>query len=235
MTEMVETFLNGRYKIVLPKHRADRVEWHQPQGWEKKRLDHMHEHIGKGDVVFYVGSEEGEFPALCQMWGAEVVLFEPNPKVWGNTKAIWEANNLEPPVTFQGFCSEVDRIVDIKGALQHGFPPCADDEIVAAHGFKELNKEADNYNQIRIDSINAHIPTVISLDVEGSEGHVLRGAEATLRKHKPKIYLSLHPEFLRAEFDEWGADIRHWLIDMGYKETLIDYPFHEVHLMYSAE
>ena len=29
----------------------------------------MHNNIGKGDVVYYVGAEEGEMPALCQMWG----------------------------------------------------------------------------------------------------------------------------------------------------------------------
>jgi hypothetical protein len=29
--------------------------------------------LAKGDVVYYVGAEEGEMVALCQMWGAEVV------------------------------------------------------------------------------------------------------------------------------------------------------------------
>jgi len=235
MTEMVKTKVNGEFTIVLPKHRADRPEWYTDMGWEKKRLKHMSKHIGKGDTVFYVGSEEGEFPALLQMWGAEVILFEPNPKVWSNTKAIWEANDLDEPVTFQGFCSEEDRIVDIHGVLQHGFPRCADDVIEAAHGFKELNKEASNYNQIRIDSIKAHTPTVICLDVEGSEGHVLRGAWDTLVKHRPKIYLSLHPEFIHEQYGEEGAALRAWLMQLGYKETLIDYPLHEVHLYYEAK
>lgn len=234
MTKMVKAKLNGAYEIILPKHRADRAEWYTEDGWEKKRLDHMHKHIGKGDVVYYVGSEEGEFPALCQMWGAEVILFEPNPKVWSNTKAIWEANGLDEPVTFQGFCSEEDKIVDMNGVLQHGFPKCADEEILSAHGFKELDKEADNYNQIRIDSIVSHVPTVISIDVEGSEGHVLRGAIGVLEKHHPKIYLSLHPEFIHNQYGEWGAELRKWIIDLGYKETLLDYPLHEVHLYYEA-
>lgn len=230
---MVKTKINGRWDILLPEHRAARPEWKlENGGWEKARLDSMHKHIGKGDVVFYVGSEEGEFPALCQMWGAKVILFEPNPKVWSNTKAIWEANNLDEPVTFQGFCSNETRFIDIKGVLQHGFPPCADDEIEAAHGFKELNKEANNYNQIRIDDIDAHIPTAICLDVEGSEGHVLRGAEQTLKNHHPKIWLSLHPEFLHEQYHEWGAELRQWIMGLGYKEVLLDYPLHEVHLLY---
>ena len=29
------------------------------------------------------------------------------------------------------------------------------------------------------------------------------------------------------------AELRDWLIKLGYKETLIDYPLHEVHLHYA--
>ena len=38
-------------------------------------------------------------------------------------------------------------------------------------------------------------------------------------------------EFLRT-YDEWGAELRQWIIGLGYKETLLDYPLHEVHLLY---
>lgn len=171
-------------------------------------------------------------PALCQMWGAEVILFEPNPKVWANTKAIWEANGLSDPFTFQGFASNQTRIVDPENGFKHGFPACADGEIIAAHGFKELYQEADNYNQTKIDDIVITFPTIITMDVEGSEFEVLKGAEQTLRKHKPVILLSLHPEFL---FDQWGvysAEVRKWIKDLGYAEELLDYQ-HEVHLIYT--
>ena len=89
MTEMIKTTLNGEFEMVLPKHRAERPEWYSESGWEKLRLKSMHNHIGSGDVVYYVGAEEGEFPALCQMWGAELVLFEPNPKVWSHLPLTW--------------------------------------------------------------------------------------------------------------------------------------------------
>lgn len=238
---MVETLLNDKYKLILPEHRAAREQWHTPEGWERKRLDSMYENIGEGDVVYYVGSEEGEFPALCQIWGAEVVLFEPNPKVWSNTSAIWEANGLKHPLaTFIGFASDVDDLsphVPTKENPYNDFglwPSATSKDIEAAHGFKELDKEAANYAQVRIDTISAKTkpPTAICLDVEGSEGHVLRGAEETLKTFKPKIWLSLHPEFLHEQYGEWGAELRKWIIDLGYIETLLDYPLHEVHLLY---
>ena len=234
MTEMIKTILNGEFEIILPKHRADRPEWHSKAVWEKLRLKSMHERIGKGDVVYYVGSEQGEFPALCQMWGAEVVLFEPNPKVWSHFPATWNANNLELPLAcIPGFAS--DKINNLSRIYYNEWPPEVNDVIEAAHGFKELYLEGESYGQITIDSCvydhGIKPPTAISLDVEGSEWRVLGGAEKVLREYKPKIWLSGHPEFMIQQWNEYLYDLRNFIKDIGYTETLIDYQ-HEVHLFY---
>jgi len=234
MTEMIKTILNGEFEIVLPKHRADRPEWHSEAGWEKLRLKSMHNNIGKGDVVYYVGAEEGEFPALCQMWGAEVVLFEPNPKVWSHLPLTWSANNLKLPMAcIPGFAS--NKINNLARVYFNQWPPEVNNEIKAAHGFKELYLEGDTYGQITIDSCvyNHKIkpPTVISLDVEGSEWRVLEGAEKALREYKPKIWLSGHPEFMLQQWNESLYNLRQWIKGLGYQETFLDYQ-HEVHLFY---
>ena len=91
--------------------------------------------------------------------------------------------------------------------------------------------------QITIDDtvkITGHIPDMISIDVEGSEWMVLRGAVKTLEDHHPRIYLSLHPEFLYEIYKEYGFDLRNWVKNLGYKETILDYQ-HEVHIMYEEE
>ena len=231
---MIKTTLNGEFEIILPKHRADRPEWHTEAGWEKLRLKSMHNHIGKNDVVYYVGAEEGEFPALCQMWGAEVVLFEPNPKVWSHLPETWASNNLElPMVCIPGFAS--DKVNELARIYYNEWPPEADDVIEAAHGFKELYLEGDSYGQITIDSCvynhGIEPPTAILLDVEGSEWRVLGGSQKVLKKYKPKIWLSGHPEFMLQQWDESLYNLRQWIKGFGYKETLLDYQ-HEVHLFY---
>lgn len=231
MAEMVKAKLNDQHFIYLPKHRADRPEWYTDKGWERKRLYSMYLKIKEGDTIFYVGAEEGEMPALCQIWGAKVVMFEPNAKVWPNIKAIWQANNLDGPlVCVPGFASNKD--FDTQYTM-NVFPAVADGEVIGDHGFKELH-DPDNIPQIKIDTLVQRlgiIPTAISLDVEGSEWEVLRGAEDTLRKYRPKIWLSGHPEFLFRIYGEYLGDLRTWIKNIGYTETLLDYD-HEVHLLY---
>lgn len=217
--------INNKWDILIPEHRAARPDWYTKDGWERKRLNLMSKKIGKKDVVFYVGAEEGEMPALCQMWGAKVLMFEPNPKVWPNIKAIWKANKLKDPYTFVGFAG--NKSTDSR--ILQGFDKCADGAVISNHGFMELRNH--NAPEIKIDDIKKLTPTVISLDVEGSEWEVLRGAEETLKKHHPKIFLSLHPEFLYEHYKEYAFDLRGWIKNIGYKEKFVDYK-HEVHLYY---
>lgn len=236
MTNLVKTIINNEFEIILPEHRAKRPEWYTEKGWEKNRLSSMNKNLGKGDVIYYIGGEEGEMVALCQVWGAETVVFEPNPKVWSHYPLIWEANNLNKPLAcIPGFASnENNKLIRI---YYNEFPPESESVIDAAHGFKELHLEGSSYGQITIDSCvydyNIKPPTAITLDVEGSEWAVLTGAEKVLKEYKPKIWLSGHPEFMIMYWNKYLSELRHWLKELGYKETLLDYQ-HEVHLFYES-
>lgn len=229
---MVKTRINGRWDIILPKHRADRPEWNiENGGWEKARLDSMLENIKKDDVVFYVGAEEGDMCGLIAKWGANLVMFEPNEKVMPNMKAIWEANNLADPLFFAGFASDNTTEGWEKGI--YGLDDITG-EVIPDHGFKEL-RDPDTMPQVKIDDFIKTIPiipNVISMDVEGSEGKVLRGAEETIRKYKPILYISMHPEFLITQYNEWTAELRGWIKDLDYDEVLLDYQ-HECHFLYT--
>jgi hypothetical protein len=65
---------------------------------------------------------------------------------------LWSANNLEKPIAcIPGFASDKDNKL---ARIYYGeFPPEADAPIEAAHGFKELQYEADKYGQTKIDTL----------------------------------------------------------------------------------
>lgn len=233
MAEMVKCRVNGQYDIILPKHRADRPEWYTEKGWEKERMQNMRGRIDIGDVVFYIGNEEGDLSAIIASWGAKMILAEPNPKVWPNTKVIWEANNLENPLAcFVGFISSQSTYYKNDEFVQNGFPACADGPVIGDHGFMELRNH--NAPEITVDDLVktiARVPDHISIDVEGSEWEVLKGAEETIMQHKPILWVSIHPEFMIQQYNQYSADLRNWIKDRGYSETLLDYS-HECHFMY---
>jgi FkbM family methyltransferase len=232
---IVPCVLNGDFPINLPDYRANQPHWNREDGWEKSRLRAIHERIGPDDVVYECGAEEAEMAALFQMWGAKVVLIEPQRLVWPNMKAIWDANDLADPLaSFVGFASTVTEPLDESVYL--GWPPYADGEVTGTnHGFIELYNSADVNAQIRLDDLVniGAIPTMLSIDVEGSEWQVLKGAERILREHRPTIFLSLHPEYMFHQWGQYSRDLRGWLEDIGYRETLLEYS-HECHLMYEA-
>jgi FkbM family methyltransferase len=180
--------------------------------------------------------------ALIQKWGAEVVMFEPNPLVWPNIKAIWDANKLAPPLaTFAGFAANETSDGAFGSLGKYLWPESTSGPVISDHGFKNLCEVDGTIPMIKIDDIDRVLldhndrlkkpVDMITMDVEGAEIQVLWGAEKTLRKYHPRIYLSLHPEFLWQIYHEYSHDLREWIKAIGYKETLLDYQ-HEVHLLY---
>lgn len=218
------TLVNGRWPLYLPEHRYARPEW---PWWEATRLAAMATVIGYGSVVYDVGAEEGDFPALWSSWGAEVVLAEPNPRVWPNIALVWEANGLRPPLlAWDGFLgAEKGSDEHVAGrvayaSMERPWPACADGPVIGDHGFCQLGERPD-LPVATIDQLVDHgmpAPTVITMDVEGSELHVLRGAERTLDEHQPDVFVSIHPEFMAHHYgiEEGVTEVRAFMHRRGY-------------------
>lgn len=255
MVEMIPTEINGRWTLLLPSYRAERAEWFT--GWEKERLASMHEHImqlradaiglyGQENVrpvIIDVGAEEGDFPALWSQWGCDVILVEPNPKVWPNIKAIWQANELRAPLKWWvGFASDhndfdpINNNVGSKGfADESGWPWCASGRVIGDHGFRHLGQQADSTPCIQLDELCRGVKVdAITIDVEGSELRVLHGSHRILREDRPLVWVSCHTDY------EWNdqvyggvraEDVIAFMAGMGYRaEHLVT--DHEAHYLF---
>lgn len=242
MTEMVPTVIAEQWTLLLPRHRAERAE---PWGswwptWERPRLESMRRNLHPGDLVFDIGAEEGDFPALWASWGCDVVLVEPNPRVWPNIRAIWEANELPDPRGWVGFCGAANDWDRPGWAAQveprDGWPECAYGPVIGDHGFLNLWERPD-VPVITIDTLaSIHgAPDVITIDVEGAEFEVLKGATGILETARPLLYVSVHPAFMFDSYQHTVDELVGWLAEHGYRREHLG-AGHEWHeLFYPSE
>jgi FkbM family methyltransferase len=231
---MIPTRINDRWILSLPPHRAERPQW--VTGWEVARLDSMFRNIVPGDVVYDIGTEEGDMSALFAFWAGMreghggIVLFEPNPRVWPNVRAIWQANGLPTPeMCFVGFAGDEDRHLQ---TMSDPWPACAFGPIIGDHGFANLSERPD-IASIRIDTMAERCdpPSVITMDTEGSEWHVLNGATRILSEHRPLVYVSVHPQFSIDMYAKTRDDLLALMAGHGYRATHLETD-HEEHWVF---
>jgi FkbM family methyltransferase len=235
---MIPTLINNRWTLLLPEHRHNRLEW---PWWEATRLAAMNQYIHEGDVVIDVGAEEGDFPALFAQWGAELILIEPNPLVWPNIKAIFEANGYSDRVigSFVGFASDTSAEptgdgLSIEEAFVSSWPACADGAVIGNHGFRHLAQETDTTPQETIDNIVdrfGRAPTHITMDIEGSELTALRGATRTMTEHRPYVWVSVHKDTMMDFYCANPDEVYKLMEEHKYERIFLTYD-HESHELF---
>ena len=225
--------INGQWDLWLPEHRAARPEWTSTEGWERKRIDSMFANLKPGMCLFDIGAEEADMCGLWASWGCDVVLVEPNPRVWPNAKAIFEANGLTPRGWFVGFAGTIETCPQSAEGWQtarDGWPRCAYGEVIGDHGFCQLNERPD-IPCTTIDALARQFgdPDALTLDVEGSELEVLLGAHRVLKEVQPLLWISVHPHFMADSYQRSVSRLWNELDAYGYKWRLLDYD-HELHV-----
>lgn len=224
---MIPTLMNGKWELLLPEHRADRYEWTHPPYWEPERLESMHANLRPGDLIIDVGAEEGDMPGLYASWGCDVILAEPNPRVWANIRAVFDSNELTDQVRacWVGFLGDEVRAETAEWGEQNGeggspWPRCADGPVISDHGFAVIVERPDiPVTTVDLLTENVGVPQAITMDVEGSEYRVLKGAEQTLRQHRPLVWVSIHTDlqWMEEKFPgEEGEAVRALMNEVGY-------------------
>lgn len=241
-TEGREVAICGRadWTLWLPEHRAARPEM---DWWEKPRLESMWHNLRPGDVLFDIGTEEGDLSALFARWVASedefvdggIVLVEPNPMVWPNVKAIFEHNDIAAPLAcFVGFTGAEEKLrgAQFDAHFVDAWPPCADGPMIGDHGFLNICERPD-VPAVTIDWLvrGARAPDAITMDIEGAELLALRGAERTLREHKPLVWVSIHPEFSRDMYGLSRDDLLAYMAGLGYQHEHLAAE-HEQHALF---
>lgn len=211
------------HTLRLPSHRA--IQWLRDPGFERERIRTMAQVIKPTDIVFDIGAEQGDMSALFASWVPDggVVLVEPNPLVWPCIRATFEENDLADRVLsfWLGFMGAEMKPGDV------GLVP---DVIDPAAGFLHLAEDegvTQTVDWLARTGVNRW-PDVITVDVEGAELEVLKGAVLTLKQARPEVFVSVHPRFLAHHFGQRPADVLSFLEGYGYRCQLLAAD-HELH------
>lgn len=177
--------------------------------YEPDVLREFTQRVGSGIVVYDVGANVGLFTLAAAQRDARVFAFEPLPRNVGFLRRHMTMNNTSTVTVVEAAVARASGVVRFR-AEPTGLEGAVDDS-------GDLEVRA-----IALDDFRGPAPHVIKIDVEGGELGVLRGAEATIARARPVIFLEVHPgcEPARAWIEELGYEVR----ELGDDRRLLALP-----------
>ncbi len=146
---------------------------------------------GRGQLVLDVGANYGDSSIWwAKKFGAKVVAFEPLNDVFIELEKNINLNSVD----VEAYNVAIGNGEEITGKSKGGM-------FSAGSDLKIKTERLDNYSFDRID--------LLKIDVEGFEYEVLKGAENTINKFKPRIIIETHSSALRMVCDKY-------LLNHGY-------------------
>lgn len=153
----------------------------------------LRRHVGPGTVVYDIGANVGFFSIFsARLAGSEgrVEAFEPVPVSAAAIRANAALNGLDTVRVHEAAVS------DRAGSMKLWLPPERSQAHLVDRGVRRDTKEAIEVPLIVLDDEIAAgrlpVPSVLKIDVEGSEIAVLRGLHRTLAAHDVVVVCELH-------------------------------------------
>lgn len=174
------------------------------------------ESVRPGMVAYDIGSWHGFYAGVMAAQGARVVhVFEPLPANAFRIRRLIELNPEKCIALHAMAVGEHESQMDLLVMPDTSMAKLEVSEFQAG-------KEYLDRVQVPVRSIDQLVasgecepPSIMKIDVEGAEMHVLRGARETLRAHRPEIFAEIHSQDLLAECGRF-------LEDAGYSMTVLE-------------
>jgi len=190
------------------------------------------EAVRPGDIVYDIGAHIGTYSILALQKSApngSVVAYEPAELTRAFLARHLRCNGVESRAIVRPVCcGSGDGIASL---YYHEGEMDGDSGLLPAPGLASKNVPLRT-----IDSEVADLgltPKIIKIDVEGWEWEVLKGAETTLRRHRPLLFLSLHPRALAA-LGTTSKAVQEWVRTRGYRLQMLDAD-HELHVIATSD
>ena len=185
--------------------------WYDPEAsrhtrrWDALELHYARslELLEPGGVVYDVGANHGVMALFFAMQvgpSGQVYAFDPLAQNVDIIRRNAELNGLSNIDAVQA------AVGDASGSHTFDCDNCSVVSDGQAHPRGIGAGRLVTLPSLRLDDFEGSPPTLLKIDVEGFEAAVLRGAQEIL-KHKPHIYLELHPSFSLERYGESVDDV----------------------------
>lgn len=160
-------------------------------------------------VLYDVGSNIGLYSHLVAsiLDPRRVIAFEPTPATANTSRRIARRNRLAVDV--------VEAAVgEVAGTAQLFLSPVSDASNSLVEGFRNTT-ESTEVEVVTVDGYvqrSGLVPSVLKIDVETFEREVLRGARATIERHRPVIII----EVLKRKGRDHGVELTEEMSGLGY-------------------
>ncbi len=168
--------------------------------------------VSEGDVVYDIGAHVGYYTLLASGLVGEkgfVVAFEPFPGNLVFLKQHLTINGANNTSVIEGV------VLDFDGESKIREGPNSFESTVDSKG--RLSVQAYSIDSFVFKKKN-RIPSIIKMDIEGSEFAALKGAVQTLKKNKPLIFLSTHGPKVHKECCSFLGELGYTLFPLDGKK-----------------
>jgi FkbM family methyltransferase len=190
-------------------------------GFELRTLRRYETLIREGDVVLDIGANVGAHTLpLARLVGktGRVYAFEPTRYAYTKQLANIGLNpQLAPRISAQQMMLTSSNAAKLPPAVYSSWPLEAAEDLHAGHHGRLMATEGARPCMLDTFLAEQGVTRVdfIKIDVDGNEGTVLRGAQATLQKFKPQIMIELAP-YVYGEAPHEFDDLIESITGMGY-------------------
>ncbi len=210
-----KTRIGKKYFLINLSERK-RVDWYFNEINEEEELRIIASQLTRDSVFFDVGAHIGLFSIFATDFSSSIHAFEPAEETFYHLKYNVRLNNF------------TDRIILNRLALsdKEGSSPLYiyDVTVFSSLAYNPTRGKIIKEEQVFMITLDSYceknniIPTFIKIDVEGFEGHVLRGGMRTLARYSPTILCELDEQNYNA-LGFKTADVRRFLNSLGYEEV----------------
>lgn len=212
--------ING-YKILFPPRWSRYFE----SDYEKENITFLGSHCKKGNCVIDVGAHLGLFSVIAGKLVSEtgkVFAFEPTPDTFKALNEVVRLNHLSKIITPVN-----SAVADFNGETRFFVGTQAGNNANSLVERVDQKRNNVTVNVVTIDSFvdNRKIAKIdlLKIDAEGTELLVLKGAEKTLKAHRPKIILAIHPSLIKNNNNSL-EEIHDLIINYGFKIVFKEQP-----------